>query len=502
MKLHVPKATGISPSGADGSGYTVILQQGATTDPDLNLYTNWTQAHTAARAIADAVGYAKILIVEPISGPTIINAGTFDMADIELAGPPESAVPVSVTFDVVVNFTFSGANEFKISGALSIDNSGNALNVIMESTANFLLTLSGGVTLAQATGASFWNIPSGFTQILGMKESNLNNAGYEPIDTTGNLFINAFGSIIQGNTFRGTGFNLLNNIGTDTEISTTHTNASFFLNSTAKTSNAVATFSVENTVFARKVLSGNNVLQMIEGFTDGATFVYPISVATSGNTPNDPPEHGIDLVGSLGALLENKNGNMTVDSFAWAPTTTAGDTTITLPQISSANNRIHIVYKRDAANKITVSSAGTDTFMDGSTSIELHRQGEFLLLHAADFTSPDTWHILRGSMYGDDRRFTDVNSATYSVVESDRHLQVRRTATGACAITLPAITSILDGKEVTIKDSGYNASSNTITVNTTGGDTINNVASPGTMTTDGASWILRANNTTSDWELI
>jgi membrane protein implicated in regulation of membrane protease activity len=52
----------------------------------------------------------------------------------------------------------------------------------------------------------------------------------------------------------------------------------------------------------------------------------------------------------------------------------------------------------------------------------------------------------------------------------------------------------------TIKDADYNASTNNITVNTTGSDTIENETS-GVMTVDGESWRVIGNNTTKNWEV-
>lgn len=97
-------------------------------------------------------------------------------------------------------------------------------------------------------------------------------------------------------------------------------------------------------------------------------------------------------------------------------------------------------------------------------------------------------------------KITDVNSATYTVLSSDHYLQVRRTSTGTCTITLPAIGSSNEGQIYYIKDSGYNASANNITINTTGADTIQNAASA-TITGDGNALSICANNTSNDWEI-
>ena len=57
---------------------------------------------------------------------------------------------------------------------------------------------------------------------------------------------------------------------------------------------------------------------------------------------------------------------------------------------------------------------------------------------------------------------TDVNASTYTVLSTDHYLQVRRTATGTCALTLPAISRVRDGFVLWIEDSGNNAGTNNI----------------------------------------
>lgn len=96
---------------------------------------------------------------------------------------------------------------------------------------------------------------------------------------------------------------------------------------------------------------------------------------------------------------------------------------------------------------------------------------------------------------------TDVNAANYTVLSTDHYLQVRRTATGACALTLPAISRVRDGFVLWIEDSGNNAGANNITVNTTGGDTIEFAASPAVINTNGTVWRLQANLTGTNWKI-
>jgi len=78
--------------------------------------------------------------------------------------------------------------------------------------------------------------------------------------------------------------------------------------------------------------------------------------------------------------------------------------------------------------------------------------------------------------------------------------QINYTDTGAAAVTLPAISTSNHGQVYIIKDSDYNASGNTLTINKTGADTIDEAATA-TVTSDGASLSFMANNTTKNWEI-
>jgi len=97
---------------------------------------------------------------------------------------------------------------------------------------------------------------------------------------------------------------------------------------------------------------------------------------------------------------------------------------------------------------------------------------------------------------------TDVNIATYPVVVTDVVLEDRYTATGASGISLPAISSVRPGRIIVVKDSGYNASANNITVTPAGTDKINNAAAALVINVSGSAIWLQANSTTFDWEII
>jgi hypothetical protein len=99
------------------------------------------------------------------------------------------------------------------------------------------------------------------------------------------------------------------------------------------------------------------------------------------------------------------------------------------------------------------------------------------------------------------RPITTISSATHTVsFGTDAYLSVAYTATGTVAITLPDITAAMDGYEIPIKDSGYNASGFAITVTADATDTIENGAAA-TITGDGDAITIKANVTTNNWEV-
>ena len=71
-------------------------------------------------------------------------------------------------------------------------------------------------------------------------------------------------------------------------------------------------------------------------------------------------------------------------------------------------------------------------------------------------------------------KITDVTGSTYTVLASDKIISVSYTATGTVTITLPPL---VDGMDYIIKDSGGNAGTNNITINTAGAETIDGASS-------------------------
>lgn len=97
---------------------------------------------------------------------------------------------------------------------------------------------------------------------------------------------------------------------------------------------------------------------------------------------------------------------------------------------------------------------------------------------------------------------TDVNVALYPVASGDQLLSVRRTASGICEIEMPAIATVPPGRILVIKDTGYNAAVNNITVTPSGADTINNIAAPYIIMLSGTALWLSANAVAGDWGII
>ncbi len=83
---------------------------------------------------------------------------------------------------------------------------------------------------------------------------------------------------------------------------------------------------------------------------------------------------------------------------------------------------------------------------------------------------------------------------TIDTTTTDYEVLVTYTATGSCAITLPAPTA---GRQLYIKDAGFNAATNNITILQHASEKIENVAGTYTMATSGESVELTSNGT--DW---
>jgi hypothetical protein len=104
---------------------------------------------------------------------------------------------------------------------------------------------------------------------------------------------------------------------------------------------------------------------------------------------------------------------------------------------------------------------------------------------------------------GQNIKGTNVNAAgPYVVLATDYVLEVRYTATAAISLNLPSIAIVGNGHIVIVKDSGYNATINNITLVRNGADKIENVAGNYVLIVSGAAIWLKANATTNNWEII
>lgn len=102
-------------------------------------------------------------------------------------------------------------------------------------------------------------------------------------------------------------------------------------------------------------------------------------------------------------------------------------------------------------------------------------------------------------------KITEVDAATYTIAITDRIIAVDYTGTGAVTLTLPAASTAWNSTDSTgiqfmIKDTGANASTNNITINRAGADTIIDSATGQTSTIIGgdgeAIWIGIKDSTT------
>jgi hypothetical protein len=90
---------------------------------------------------------------------------------------------------------------------------------------------------------------------------------------------------------------------------------------------------------------------------------------------------------------------------------------------------------------------------------------------------------------------TAVVDAAYELQIGDFFLHVTATATTAVTITLPT-AEVVKGRAVNIKDAGFNASTNNITIETEGAELIEGAANL-VISADGVSISLYSNG--SDW---
>jgi hypothetical protein len=101
-----------------------------------------------------------------------------------------------------------------------------------------------------------------------------------------------------------------------------------------------------------------------------------------------------------------------------------------------------------------------------------------------------------------------VNAVSYSVQPTDEIIDESYTKTGSCSITLPAISTVPNGRTIFVVDTGGNAGNNNITIKATGTDTINGAppvlpspVSTYAISTSGSGAWFTANAATHDWQV-
>jgi hypothetical protein len=93
------------------------------------------------------------------------------------------------------------------------------------------------------------------------------------------------------------------------------------------------------------------------------------------------------------------------------------------------------------------------------------------------------------------RSVKEVDAATYELLPTDYILHVVRTATGDCGITIPTAQTVA-GRVIHVKDAGFDASTNNITIETEGAEEIEGAANL-VISADGVSISLYSDGT--DW---
>jgi hypothetical protein len=138
----------------------------------------------------------------------------------------------------------------------------------------------------------------------------------------------------------------------------------------------------------------------------------------------------------------------------------------------------------------------SETYLEIDTSTEYqktHVGGEEVL----DVRSTDVGVLKNFSIPS-----VDVNTATYTALGTEQLIRAIRTATGACDITLPEITSALDGRIIPIKDSGQDCETNALTILRSGSDTFEGSATSFLYTVNGESHGFRADFANNNWEVV
>lgn len=144
----------------------------------------------------------------------------------------------------------------------------------------------------------------------------------------------------------------------------------------------------------------------------------------------------------------------------------AGDTN------TSGSNNLFLGYNSDAsANNLTNATAiGYNAVVGSSNSIVLGGTGASSVNVGIGTTTPSSTLHVNGSL---SLGIRTVSATTDTVTATDDILSVTRTATGACTITLPT-AQMTAGRTLIVKDAGFLAGTNNITIDTQGAEKIDN----------------------------
>lgn len=180
----------------------------------------------------------------------------------------------------------------------------------------------------------------------------------------------------------------------------------------------------------------------------------------------------------------DSNGKVTLNH-------SSGTNALVIRELDDGNDAIR--FQSDNTDGIVVmQSAGVTTTRVASTGTNYFNNGSLAL----GSTTAETQFHNHG---GFSRNVTTVNAATYDLLVTDDILNVTYTGTGAVtSLTLPT-AQCTDGRVIVVKDAGYNATTNNVTIDTEGAELINNAATY-VISSDGEAVTLYADG--SNWHAI
>lgn len=180
---------------------------------------------------------------------------------------------------------------------------------------------------------------------------------------------------------------------------------------------------------------------------------------------------GLNLIGSISKPIELKTANYTfTDSdYTIKMDASGGDRLAFLPTAVGRKGRIYILAKIDVSvNTVTWVPDGTEK-IGKSSSIVLKDQDEAAKIQSDGINWVPTGEI-RQIDFSPYVNTVTINSPTYTVGDFENILNVAYSTTGVCTITIPT-SEILKSRYFLIKDSGGEAKTNDIIINSEGSET-------------------------------